>query len=301
MSADATPLRLAIVGLGKMGQLHCATWRRIPGVRLTALVDSDPAMATWAAEQGVAFANDCRALHGTIDLAVIATPSAQHLESALPLLEAGIHCLVEKPLALDFAACRQLVSAAQQRGVLLAVGHSERFNPAIHLARNALSGPASQAEVVRAVPRPRTAQTSDCDVVQDLMVHDLDWLIDAFGPPQEDICVLAWRSQHGQLSHVRCQLTFAAGRRVDLTACREGDRRQRQVLLRDSDAQARVINLDVPRPSHEPDALTRQALAFLQALDGKPSPIALGRHALAVMDIGDRIRRGCQVDQAELA
>lgn len=299
MSALAAPLRLAIVGLGKMGRLHCAAWRRIPGVKLTALVDSDPSLAAWATKQEVAFVEDCRALPGTVDLAVIATPSARHLDSALPLIEAGIHCLVEKPLALDFSACRQLVEAAQRHGVLLAVGHSERFNPAIHLARSALSGPAMQAEVIRTMPRPETATTSDSDVVQDLMVHDIDWLIDAFGVPEDDIRVLAWRSRHGQLSHVRCQLTFANGRRVELTACREGERRQRQVLLQGSDAQ--VIELDVPRASHEPDALTRQALAFLQALGGQPSPIALGRHALAVMEIGERIRRGCRVDQAALA
>lgn len=296
---NGEPLRVAIVGLGKMGRLHCAAWQRVPDVRLVALVDNDPSQADWAASQGVEFFDDCSALPGRVDLAVVATPSARHVDNALPLLEAGVHCLVEKPLALTHAECRLLEDTAQRAGALLGVGHSERFNPALHLARRLLATPAPWIEIIRAAPMRQSTTPIDCDVVQDLMIHDIDWLLDTLGAPDGELRVLEWRRQHGQLSHVRCQLSFANGQRVSLTACRESPTRQRQVRRHDGVEAAQVVDLDVRHPSHEPDALTRQALAFLAALRGQPSSIALSRQALEAVAVGERIRDYCK--QAELA
>ncbi|WP_447746491.1 Gfo/Idh/MocA family protein [Pseudomonas nicosulfuronedens] len=295
------PLRVAVVGLGKMGRLHCAAWQRLAGIRLTALVDNDPGQIAWAAAaQGMACLASSQALVGEVDVAVIATPSDQHVESALPLLEAGIHCLVEKPLALTFDGCRQLIEASRHSGALLAVGHSERFNPALHLARSALAGHAPCVEVIRAAPALQSQMRNDSDVVQDLMIHDIDWLLDTLGAPDGEVRILEWHRQQGQLSHVRCQLNFADGRRVNLTACRESASRQRQVHLYEGDAANRMIDLDVQYAHHEPDALTRQAQAFLSALRGEPSPIALGSQALEAVLLGERIRNGCRTVEAAL-
>lgn len=293
----SAPLRVGIVGLGKMGLLHGKTWQRLAGVQLVAVVDADPAKAAWAAAHGCAFFGQSRALVGLVDLAIIATPSSDHALSTLPLLEAGIHCLVEKPLALDFASCRQLVACAHQHQALLAVGHSERFNPAIHLARRALAGSACLAEIVRVVPRP-AQHRSDSDVVQDLMVHDLDWLLDVLGKPHDDIRILEQRQYAGQLAHVRCELKFAAGTRVRLTACRDDAQQRRQVILHHPHAERQVIELGAAIPQGQPDALTRQAMALLQALRGEASSIALGQAALAVMNLGERIRQQCNTADA---
>lgn len=295
-----TPPRVAIVGLGKMGRLHYSAWQRLPDARLTTLVDCNPEQVDWASAQGMSCLDNVQALPGTVEVAVIATPSDRHVDCALPLLESGIHCLVEKPLALTFAGCRQLIEASRRSGALLAVGHSERFNPALHLARSALSGHAPCVEVIRAAPNTQGSPRSDSDVVQDLMIHDIDWLLDTLGAPESDVSVLEWRRQGGQLSHVRCQLSFADGRRVNLTACRESSTRQRQVTLFDGEVANRVIDLDVRYASHEPDALTRQAQAFLMALRGEPSPIALGSQALEAVLLGERIRNGCRVAEAVL-
>lgn len=297
-AAPSKSLRVAIVGLGKMGRLHCTAWQRLADVRLTTLVDCDPAQITWAAAQGMICLERAEDLVGTVDVAVIATPSDQHVNSALPLLEAGIHCLVEKPLALTLAGGRQLIDASRRGGALLAVGHSERFNPALHLARSAMSGHAPCIEVIRATPASPDTLRSNSDVVQDLMIHDIDWLLDTLGAPEIDVRVLEWRRQEGQLSHVRCQLSFADGRRVNLTACREGTSRQRQVRLYEDDMANRVIDLDVRHASHEPDALTRQAQAFLLALRGEPSPIALGKQALDAVQLSERIRSSCGAAEA---
>lgn len=288
---NCKPLRMAIIGLGKMGRLHLKTWQRIPEVQVAAIVDHDTRLTEWVEKQGAAFLDDVRALPGLIDFAVVATPSAAHLDSALPLLEAGIHCLIEKPLALDFSASRTLVSAARSHQTLLAVGHSERFNPSIHLAHSAVAAKECTVEVIRAAPYASTQ--SDSDVVQDLMVHDIDWILQALGPPLGEVNVLEKRSRKGQLSHVSCRLSFADGKRVTLTACREADVKRRHVVLLEGNQVSQLIDLDSPVSADEPDALTRQAMAFLHALQGRPSPIALGSQALAVMHLSDRVRLRC--------
>lgn len=291
-----TRLRVGIVGLGKMGALHLQTWQRLSQVSLTALADCNPARADWAKAQGCVFCSDSHELAPYIDIAIIATPTWAHLESTLPLLAAGVHCLVEKPLALDFAVSRKMVASARQHQVLLAVGHSERFNPAIHLARAALAEEPDAMEIIRMVPRP-SASAADSDVVQDLMVHDLDWLLAEFGQAPSTIHILEKRRSGEQLSHVSCELVFP-GRKVRLTAsCLNGTRR-REIRLPQASGGCRVINLDPGFPQQGPDALTRQALAFLQALQGAPSDIALGEDVLTVMNLSDQIRRRCATTEA---
>lgn len=289
-----SPLRLGIVGLGKMGQLHASAWQRIPGVQLTAMVDLDPHKATLTQRQSLAFFEQSQALVGKVDIAVIATPSDAHLATALPLLAAGVHCLVEKPLALDLASCNALVSCAQQHNTLLAVGQSERFNPAIRKVRSELARqPRGRAEVVRMVSRTMPGPF-DADVVQDLMVHDLDWLIDVLGKPHRQIRILEQRMQADQLCHVHCELTFPGDRRVQLTASRESTYQRRQVILHDEHrGEVHTVDLNAAVAPGQPDALTLQAHDFVQALLGKASTIALGHSALDVMSLSENIRQQC--------
>ncbi|MCM2253560.1 MAG: Gfo/Idh/MocA family oxidoreductase, partial [Ramlibacter sp.] len=140
-------LHLAIVGLGKMGHRHWRTWRRFSGADITAVVDTDSQAALWAQEQGIAFFRDTAELVGRVDAAVIATPAARHVSSALPLLDAGIHCLVEKPIAIELADGERLVASAARHGALLAIGHSERFNPGVQRAREATACALERIEV----------------------------------------------------------------------------------------------------------------------------------------------------------
>lgn len=286
-------LRLGIVGLGRMGLLHWRTWRRFAEVDITALVDVDPAVALWAKEQQIPFFRNESDLTGQVDAAVIATPARHHMSCTLPLLHAGIHCLVEKPIALAAVDGERLVAAAACHGAFLGIGHSERFNPGVRRVCDATASAPRRIEVFR-MTLLRLSGNADADVVQDLMVHDLDWVINLLGQMPSDFCVKDARRVAGSLSYVRCELRFARNVRVVLTAsCVEAVGR-REVLVHGGRGDTRAISLSIDSGSSVPDPLTQQARAFLDALQGKSSNIATGREAVLVMELADRIRAQCE-------
>lgn len=288
-----------LVGLGKMGLLHLRTVQRLGGVSVAAVVDCDPAKAALAAEHGVPF---LPAWDGAAaDAAIIATPSATHLAVTLPLLAAGIPCLVEKPMAPGMAESRFLVEAAEQGGALLAVAHGERFNPGVEAARQALRHRAGRAHVYRWA-RAAGSVHAGMDVVQDLMVHDLDWVLHALGDAPRQVKVLRALRNGAGLDALTCELLFPAGQAVVLEANRVAPGRRRAVILQDG-AGSEVVSLEhAIYPG--PDPLTRQARAFLAALRGQPSAVATGREALQVMSLVERLREegerfdGAQVPRA---
>lgn len=286
-------IRLGLVGLGKMGMLHWQTWQGLPEVSITGVVDSNPAKAPWAAVQGIPFFSKSEALLGLVDAVIIANPADQHFACALPLLSAGVHCLIEKPIALSLEDARQIVAAANRRGVILAVGHSERFNPALQQVCDANGLLASTLEVFRMAPAAHPGDAT-ADVVQDLMVHDIDWVIDAIGQLPVYVRVTDAHWLHNSLCHVYCELGFAGGIQVALTASCLASTRRREVILHSATGQTMSINLDLATTVTGDDPLTRQARAFLQALHRMPSRIATGADALRAMTLVEQIRADCK-------
>lgn len=283
-------LRLAIVGLGKMGMLHWRTWQAIPDVELVAAIDTDARKASWSTGGVVANPRHSEDLLGHIDAAIIATPPDQHLPCALPLLDAGVHCLIEKPLALTLADSTQLITAAAMHHARLAVGHSERFNPAIWRARTILLEGLRSIEVFRmATP----GADSQADIVHDLMVHDLDWLLDALDRSPEHIRILNADHATRSLSRVSCELLFPEGPVVRITASRIEKTRRRELILHGTRGETTRIDLDCTPFQAGKDPLTLQANAFIDLLRGKTSPIATGMEILPVMALGHQIREAC--------
>jgi predicted dehydrogenase len=163
-------IRAAVVGAGNMGRHHVRILAGMADVDLVAVVDPgiDPANSTLPVDASlhVASIDDLP----EIDFAVIATPTQSHVELACALAERGIHLLIEKPLAESPADAARIVEAAERGGITLAVGHVERFNPAVRmLAKLATDPRLVQFERLS----PYTPRIKD-SVVFDLMVHDLD-------------------------------------------------------------------------------------------------------------------------------
>ena len=165
-------MRVAVVGVGHLGKHHARILGSMPGVELVAVVDTNQARA-----QEIAAANNTQALTdvsgliGTVDAVSIAVPTERHLEIALPFLKAGVPVLVEKPMARSLEEADLMIAAAAASGVALAVGQTERFNPAVEAARPMLRDPRF-IEVHRLGTFPE--RSLDIDVVFDLMIHDLD-------------------------------------------------------------------------------------------------------------------------------
>ncbi|MET1017650.1 MAG: Gfo/Idh/MocA family oxidoreductase [Leifsonia flava] len=168
-------LRVGLLGVGQMGRHHARVLRELPGVDLVAIADpgGDP--------HGVAGAldvlPDIDALIATgIDMAVVAVPTAFHEAAALKLADAGVHTLVEKPIAHSVEAGRRMVDAFKAKNLVGAVGHIERFNPALQELRQRIAA-GELGEVYQIATRrqgPFPARIADVGVAKDLGSHDVD-------------------------------------------------------------------------------------------------------------------------------
>jgi predicted dehydrogenase len=173
-------LRIGLIGLGMMGRHHARVIRETPGVELVAVADAVGDPHHVAGE--LPLHADVEGLIGAgLDAAVIAVPTVLHEGIALRLADAGVHVLIEKPIAGDSASGRRIVEAFERRGLVGAVGHIERFNPALQSLRQRIAdgdlGEVYQIATRRQGPFP--ARIADVGVVKDLATHDIDlsaWL-----------------------------------------------------------------------------------------------------------------------------
>lgn len=203
-------LRIGVIGCGVMGSNHARVVQQLGRARLAAVVDADLDRATVLADAAGAMASDrLEDVLEHIDLAIIAVPTAAHLEAALTCINAGVHILIEKPIARTAEEGQQIVDAARKAGVMLAVGHIERFNAAIAELPRLLEGP---LHFTATRVNPFSPRITD-GVVHDLMIHDLDivsWLagtddvvVDVFGvsrstrSEREDLAVATLRFDSG--------------------------------------------------------------------------------------------------------
>ena len=172
-------LRAAVVGLGAMGANHARVYADIPGVELTAVADTDPARVEQATRGRTlrGYTDFVRLLEEERpDLVSIAVPTRAHLDVALRIIERGVPLLVEKPLAATLDEGERLRDAARAAGLPLAVGHIERFNPAVIALKDRLRagdlGRVLQVHARRVGPFPERVR--DVGVVLDLAPHDID-------------------------------------------------------------------------------------------------------------------------------
>ncbi len=191
--------KIVLVGLGRMGRNHLRVLRETPGFELAGVVD---AQATPPTDLGsVPFLRGAAELSKIdFEAAVVATPTATHHDLALELIGMGKHLLVEKPIASTFAQGLRVIDAAQKKGVKLAVGHVERFNPAVRKLREVIRegwlGTPIHFAFTRVGGYPDTILAGN-NVILDLAVHDVDVLRSLVGAVKYE--------------HSTCHVTFREG------------------------------------------------------------------------------------------
>ena len=173
-----TDIRLGVIGLGMMGRNHVRIASRLDGIDFVGGVD--PAGdAHGSLVRGDLFEDLEEMLRVGIDAAVVAVPSADHEKVATRLAEAGIHTLIEKPLAADAGAARRIAAAFDNTDLVTGVGHVERFNPALQeLKRRMDAGTLGQVFSIRTRRvGPYPLRVRDVGVVKDLATHDIDLVL----------------------------------------------------------------------------------------------------------------------------
>ena len=225
-------LRTAVIGVGHLGRQHARVHAALAAEGQTELVSvcdlNEETARAIAAERGAEWTTDWHNLLGRVDAVSLAVPTEAHAEIACPLLEAGVHVLVEKPIARDLDEADQMIEAARRGRALLQVGHLERFNPALAALRPHVRGPL-YFEIHRV--GEFTARSLDIDVVLDLMIHDLDivqWLVG------EEVLVTDVRAVGipvltNRVDAANARLEFATGAVANITASRVGTEKIRKM------------------------------------------------------------------------
>ncbi|HWI19224.1 MAG TPA: Gfo/Idh/MocA family oxidoreductase [Vicinamibacterales bacterium] len=210
-------MKAVVVGVGHLGKHHARILASLPGVSLAGVVDINRDRAAEIAREyhTTAFA-DAREISG-LEIAVIAAPTESHAELAQPLVEAGVHVLVEKPVTQTLAEADALIAAAKAKGVVLAVGHSERFNPAVAAARPYVSDPRF-IEVHRL--GTQLGRSLDIDVVLDLMIHDLDLILSMVPSEVESVEAVGVPVLTPKVDIANARVRFRNGCIANLTASR---------------------------------------------------------------------------------
>ncbi len=227
-------LRAGVIGVGHLGRHHARILGSVDGVTLTAVVDVNGARAQEIASAcgGTAF-TDVGQMLDAVDLVSIAVPTEAHLDVAAQCLERGVPVLVEKPLARSVEEADAIIAAAARAGVVLAVGHTERFNPAVMAAAPHVSDPGF-IEVHRLGTFPE--RSLDIDVVFDLMIHDLDLVLAFAGSSVESIEAVGVPVLTGRVDIANARLRFASGCVANITASRISRDRTRKIRFFQRDA-----------------------------------------------------------------
>jgi len=222
-------VRIAVVGVGYLGRHHARILSSLPGAELIAVVDTKAARAR---EVGIASGTrpltDFQDVLGNVDAVTLAVPTELHCEIALPVLAAGVHVLVEKPMARSLTEADDMIQAAANGGTVLAVGQTERFNPAVAAARPLLSDPRF-IEVHRLGTFPE--RSLDIDVVFDLMIHDVDIVLSLVPSEVEAIEAVGVPVLTGRVDIANARLKFKNGCIANLTASRISRERVRKIRL----------------------------------------------------------------------
>lgn len=215
----SAPFRVAVIGVGHLGQHHARLLASMADVQLAGVVDTKPGRAKEVGSKygvpGFTQLSDLP-LEG-LTAATIAVPTISHLDVALPLIDRGISVLVEKPLAGSIAEADRLIEAAARRDVVLASGHTERFNPAVVAALPLVSNPRF-IEIHRLGTFPE--RSLDIDVVFDVMIHDLDLLLAAVKSEVIAIEAVGVNVLTARTDIANVRLRFASGCIANVTASR---------------------------------------------------------------------------------
>lgn len=238
MSATANPLRVGVVGCGRMGRHHVKTYANLPNAQLVGVFDVDADSAAAAAEEfGCAAFKTLTEMVHAVDAVTIAVPTKFHVPSAEPFLKAGKACLIEKPIAGSVEEAEQLVALAKQYNAVLQVGHIERFNPAF-LAMQKLNIQPRFIEVVRI--SPLTFRSIDVGVVLDMMIHDIDLVLQLASAEPDKIDAVGV-SVIGDVEDIcNARITFANGCVANLTASRLALKTERRIRVFSTDAYVSV-------------------------------------------------------------
>jgi predicted dehydrogenase len=247
-------VRVGVVGVGYLGRFHALIYAGLDGAELVGVADTDSARAEQvAAEAGCAAYAEPAALLGLVDAVSVVVPTSVHLDVARPYLEAGVHMLLEKPVAPDMDQGREILRLAEASGATLQIGHLERFNAGIMALAERIDRP-------RFIEAQRMGgfkeRATDVDVVSDLMIHDIDIILGLVGGEPTEIRAVGTPvlTEHVDIANAR--LAFADGAVANIVSSRVSEQTVRRIRVFQAGAYLSLDfvgqTLDIARPVPQP-------------------------------------------------
>jgi predicted dehydrogenase len=305
-SADKR-LRVAVIGVGSLGQHHVRIYSQMPEVELVGLSDSNQSRADQiAAQYHTEIYDDFEKLIGQVDAVSLAVPTVDHASLGVALLKRGVDVLVEKPIARSLEEADALIEAARANHRILQVGHIERFNPAVTAAKKILRGP-KFFEIHRlSLFTPRSL---DIDVVLDLMIHDLDILLSFVDSGVADIRAVGLPILTPKVDIANVRIEFQNGCVANLTASRVSTEKVRKLrffqpndyvsvdytrqemlvlkLMRSENGEMKIDGDRVAEPRQEP--LKLELESFVHAARTRSTPAVTGEEGRRALKVAEEI------------
>jgi predicted dehydrogenase len=258
-------LRMAVVGVGHLGQHHARVLAGIPGVTLVGVVDARPEQARAVAERnGTRVWDDYRDLLDQVDAVSVAVPTCLHREVAGAFLARGVATMVEKPLAASYADAEYLVNLSNSNGALLQVGHIERFNPAL----SAVEGMNLRPRFIAAERLATyTFRSTDVGVVFDLMIHDIDLVLSMVPASVRSVAAVGVSVFGGHEDVANARVEFEDGCVATITASRASYQAARKMRIYGLEGYASLDFATKQGTLIRPSEQLRQGEVDLEGLD----------------------------------
>lgn len=225
----SAPVRLGVVGAGSLGYHHARIARDLPGLVFRGIFEANVERAgTVSRDLGIRAYPVLDALLDDVDAVTIVTPTPAHHAVAMRALEKGKHLLIEKPITVTLEEADELLALAERQGVLVQIGHVERFNRAIRAAQPHVDRPLFIDSDRLAPFNPRG---SDVAVVLDLMIHDIDLVLTLIGGGVRDVTAAGVGVLTPSIDIANARVTFDSGAVATITASRVSKERMRKLRI----------------------------------------------------------------------
>jgi len=167
-----------------MGKNHVRIYSELKEVEEVYGFDVDKEKAKRLKEYGVIVCDSMEELLERVDVVSVCVPTKYHLEVAKRAIEKDVHCLIEKPITLTVKEGEELVNLLENKGLIVGIGHIERFNPITEEIEKIIENPL-YVEIKR--HNPASARITDSSIVEDLMIHDIDIVFNVLYKPLQGL------------------------------------------------------------------------------------------------------------------
>jgi predicted dehydrogenase len=292
-------IKIAVIGVGRWGELHAQKLASIPQAELVGVVDISPERAQEVAwKVGSKPFSDYRELLGKVEAVSIATPTSVHYEIAKDFLLNGTHVLLEKPMTSNLEEAIHLEEISKSRNLILQIGHLERFNGAIEGIRDFLKD-IKKIEVIR--HSPWTERNFDIDVVLDLMIHDLDLLEFLLGIKVKKLKAWGKRVKTPFLDEAQAIIETEEGMEIKLSSSRVAHQKVRNIRFLKEQGELILDLLNhsfvfkenglIKKGGKKKDALKEEIEAFLRSIREGSSPPVSAKEGLKALQLALEISK----------